>query len=108
LLDSDDFGGIEERMVAASSDEPSSNPSSEPSLVPSIQSKLRAIFEAICDVALLRPNEPSGARCLTGYWLAIKANFFFLSFNGSNDLLTHQKIEPGVSSVVESVGQDFW
>jgi hypothetical protein len=27
---------------------------------------------------------------------------FLLSFNGSNDLLLHQKIEPGVSSVVES------
>ena len=37
-------------MVAASSDEPSLNPFSEPSLVPSIQSKLRAIFEAICDL----------------------------------------------------------
>jgi hypothetical protein len=72
-------------MVAASSDEPSPNPSSEPSLVPSIQSKLRAIFEAICDVALLHPNEPSGTpfsgtRCRTGYWLAIQVNFlFFLS-----------------------------
>jgi hypothetical protein len=29
-------------------------------------------------------------------------------FNGSNDFLTHQKIEPGFSSVVESMGQDFW
>jgi hypothetical protein len=69
-------------MVAASSDEPSSNPSSEPSLVPSIQSKLGAIFEAICDVALLHSNEPSGTpfsgtRCRTGYWLAIQVNFFF-------------------------------
>jgi hypothetical protein len=33
--------------------------------------------------------------------------FVLLSFYGSNDLLTHQKIEPGVSSVVESVGQAF-
>jgi hypothetical protein len=82
LLDPDDFGGIEERMVAASSDEPSSNPSSEPSLVPSIQSRLCTIFEAICDVALLHPNGPSGTpfsgtRCRTGYWLAIQVNFFF-------------------------------
>jgi hypothetical protein len=79
----DDFGGIEERMVvAASSDGPSSNPSSETSLVPSIQSKLHSIFEAICDVALLHPNEPSGTpfsgtRYRTGYWLAIQVNFFF-------------------------------
>jgi hypothetical protein len=49
LLDSDDFGGIEDGMVGASSDEPTLNSSSEPSLMPSIQSKLRAIFEAICN-----------------------------------------------------------
>ncbi len=36
------------------------------------------------------------------------SQFFLLSFNGSNHLLTHQKIEPGAGSVVESVGQDFW
>jgi hypothetical protein len=36
------------------------------------------------------------------------SQFFLLSFNGSNDLLLHQKVEPGVRSVVESVGQDFW
>jgi hypothetical protein len=35
------------------------------------------------------------------------SQFFLLSFNGFNDLLLHQKIEPGVSSVVESVGRDF-
>jgi hypothetical protein len=27
--------------------------------------------------------------------------------NGSNDLLLHQKVESGVGSLVESVGQDF-
>jgi hypothetical protein len=81
-----------------------------------------AIFDAICDVfsmadaftadALLHPNEPSGipfsgTRCHTGYWLANSSQFFLLSFNGSNNLLLHQKVEPGAGSVVESVGQDF-
>jgi hypothetical protein len=36
------------------------------------------------------------------------SQFFLLFFSGSNDLLTHQKIEPRAGSVVESVGQDFW
>jgi hypothetical protein len=35
------------------------------------------------------------------------SQFFLLSFNGSNDILLHQKVEPGVGSVVESLGQDF-
>jgi hypothetical protein len=34
-------------------------------------------------------------------------SIFLLSFNGSNGLLLHQKVEPGVGSVVESMGQDF-
>jgi hypothetical protein len=82
-----------------------------------MQSKLRAIFEAICGVlfmgdaptdALLHSNEPSGipfsgTRCHTGYWLANSSLFFLLSFNGSNNLLLHQKVEPGAGSVVESV-----
>jgi hypothetical protein len=86
-----------------------------------MQSKLCAIFEAIYGVlsmgdastdALLHPNEPSGipfsgTLCRTGYWLTNSSQFFLLSFNGSNDLLLHQKVEPGVGSVVESVGQDF-
>jgi hypothetical protein len=51
LLDLDDFGGIDDGIVNASSHGPSSNPSLlEPLLMPSIQSKLHAIFEAICDV----------------------------------------------------------
>jgi hypothetical protein len=81
-----------------------------------------AIFEAICDVfsmadaftadALLHPNEPSGTpffRNSMPYKLLARhsSQFFLLSFNGSNDLLTHQKIEPGVGSVVEGVGQEI-
>jgi hypothetical protein len=86
-----------------------------------MQSKLRAIFEAICGVlsvgdaptdALLHLNEPSGipfsgTRCRTGYWLANSSPFFLLCFNGFNNLLLHQKVESGASSVVESVGLDF-
>jgi hypothetical protein len=35
------------------------------------------------------------------------SQFLLLSFNGSNNLLLHQKNEPGVGLVVESVGRDF-
>jgi hypothetical protein len=35
------------------------------------------------------------------------SQFFLLSFNGSNDLLLHQKVESGAGSVVKSVEQDF-
>jgi hypothetical protein len=35
------------------------------------------------------------------------SQFLILSFNGSEDLLLHRKIEPGVGSVAESVGRDF-
>ena len=34
------------------------------------------------------------------------SQFFLLSFIGSNDLLPHKKVEPGVGSVVESAGRD--
>jgi hypothetical protein len=34
------------------------------------------------------------------------SQFFLLSVIGSNDLLLHQKVEPGVSSVVKSAGSD--
>jgi hypothetical protein len=82
-----------------------------------------AISEFICDVcsmtdvftadALLHPNEPLGTfvfRNSMPYRLLARhsSHFFLLSFNGSNDLRTHQKIEPGASSVAESEGQDFW
>jgi hypothetical protein len=48
-------------------------------------------------------------RSLMPYKLfASHSSQFYFIFNGSNNLLLHQKIgEPGVSSVVESMGRGF-
>jgi hypothetical protein len=60
---------------------------------------------------LLHSNDPSGTPlsgtpCLTGRLVLAhhSSQFFLLSFIGSIDLLLYQKVEPGVSSVVESTG----